>query len=657
MTHCLRIACLFTLLSGFGLAEGQTSITLDLTKPGHKVSPMLYGLMTEEINHSYDGGLYAELIQNRSFKDVGRGQNGSPGSNIPHWTGLGDAVLTVDRTNPVSGALSTSLQIMGSKQTGVSNDGYWGIPIRPLTKYRASFYARANDTIPLEVSLESPDGETVYAQSKAPVGKEWKKVDLALETTNSSPITTNARFVIRTKNGATWLSLVSLFPPTTNDRPNGTRRDLLSLLKGMKPSFLRFPGGNYVEGNTFKDRFDWKKTIGPLEDRPGHMAPWSYRSTDGLGLLEYMNWIEDMNSKPVLAVFAGYVLGRDVIESGTELKGFVDDALDEIEYLTGSVNTKWGARRAKDGHPKPFSLEYVEIGNEDGFDQSGSYEGRFVQFYDAIKKKYPKMNVISTTGGKDWLGQKFPITQRKPDLLDEHYYASTWEMMAMASKYDSYDRKGPRIFVGEWAAQDVPEPWNNAGQKGPTPNLNCALADAAFMTGMERNSDLVEMSCYAPLLVNVNPGARQWAVNLIGYDGLTSFGSPSYYAQKMFMEYLGDRTVTSYDSGVPTQTNGKDTIPALFHVATQDSKTGTIYLKVVNPANSAVTVDLRLNGIKVVRPDGQEIQLAGSSLKDMNTLTEPTRVSPVSRSVSGIGAQFSRSFPAISVTVLKIETR
>jgi len=641
----------FTLLASAACcaaAQAQPSIVLDLAKPGHKVSPMLYGLMTEEINHSYDGGLYGELIQNRAFKDNAQ--------SIPHWSPIGNATLALDGVKPVSQALSISLKITGTG--GVSNDGYWGIPIRPSTNYRCSFYARSSAPQDLEVSLESSDGAAVYAKGSAKsIGADWKKVELTLTTAADAPTTVNARFAIRTSGETTWLSLVSLFPPTHNGRPNGNRPDLMKLLTDMRPSFLRFPGGNYLEGNLFKERFDWKKTLGPLENRPGHQAPWSYRSTDGLGLLEYLNWIEDMNAKPVLAVFAGYVLRGDVVESGKELQGFVDDALDEIEYLVGGPNTTWGARRVKDGHPKPFPLEYVEVGNEDGFDVTGSYEARFAQFYDAIKKKYPKLNVIATTGGKDWLGLKFPIRTRKPDLVDEHYYASTWDMMSMASKYDDYDRRGPRIFVGEWAAQDVPEPWRNPGQKGPTPNLNCALADAAFMTGMERNSDIVEMSCYAPLLVNVNPGGRQWAVNLIGYDGLTSFGSPSYYAQKMFMENLGDETVVSQLTGSPTQTNGTQTIPALFQVATRNSKTGTVFLKIVNPQATPQKVDIAIEGAKTIRSDGTEIQLAGSDPKDMNTLTEPTKIAPRTASAAGLGPKFSRTLPAYSVTVLKIETK
>ena len=611
---------------------------------------MLYGLMTEEINHSYDGGLYGELIQNRAFKDNGR--------TTPHWSGLGETKLTLDHEHPVTPELGVSLKIEGAGPLGVVNDGYWGFPIRPSTSYRCSLYARCEAAKSLEISLESADGTKVYASGSVPgVESGWKKFDLLLRTSRTEATTSDARFVIRTTGGPVWLSLVSVFPATYGDHPNGFRPDVLRLLQDMKPAFLRFPGGNYLEGNTFRDRFEWKRTLGPLEKRPGHQAPWGYRSSDGLGLLEYMNWIEDMGARPVLAVFAGYVLNHDVIDSNTELQGFVNDALDEIDYLTGGPNTKWGAKRVADGHPKPFTLDYVEVGNEDGFDDSGSYEKRFVQFYDAIKKKYPKINVISTTGGKDWLGLKFPIRLRKPDLVDEHYYSSTWEMMAMATKYDSYDRKGPRIFVGEWAAQDVPEPWTRVNEKGPTPNLNCAIADAAFMTGMERNSDIVEMSCYAPLLVNVNPGGRQWAVNLIGYDTLSSFGSPSYYAQKMFMANLGDWTVRTAASGMPTQSQGNQTIDALFHSATIDSKTGTIFLKVVNPQATAQAVDFRVVGAKSIRSNGTQIQLAGEDLKSMNTIAEPMKISPKTSNVSELSERFTRTFPAHSVTVLKIETR
>ena len=275
----------------------------------------------------------------------------------------------------------------------------------------------------------------------------------------------------------------------------------------MQPKFLRFPGGNYVEGNTIAERFNWKETIGDVSQRPGHRSPWGYWSTDGFGLLEFLEWCEDLKMEPVLAVYAGYSLRQQHIDPGTNLDSFVQDALDEIEYVTGDANTKWGAQRVKDGHSKPFPLRYVEVGNEDFFDRSGSYEGRFAQFYDAIKAKYPNLQVIATT----------PVKSRVPDLVDEHYYRSQEDMQAHALDYDKYSRTNKtKIFVGEWATR----------VGSPTPNMAGALGDAAWMTGMERNSDIVLMECYAPLFVNVSQltgGGRsmQWATDLIGYDALT----------------------------------------------------------------------------------------------------------------------------------------
>ncbi|RYG30119.1 hypothetical protein EON81_25475 [bacterium] len=463
--------------------------------------------------------------------------------------------------------------------------------------------------------------------------------------------------MLRTGDRTTWLSLVSLFPPTYKNRPNGLRPDLMQMLVDMKPKFLRFPGGNYLEGNTFKDRFPWKETLGPLEDRPGHQGTWGYRSTDGLGMMEFLLWCEDMGAKPLLGLFAGYVLNKDYIKAGPELEGFVQDALDQIEYVVGDAKrTKWGARRAKDGHPEPFPLEYVEIGNEDWFDESGSYEGRFVQFYDAVKKKYPKLKVISSTGGKDYGGAKFPITKRRPDLWDEHYYSEAWDMMGMATQYDNYDRKGPKVFVGEWAAHDTKAPWEAGPEAGPTPNMKCTLGDAAFMTGMERNSDVVEMSCYAPLLVNANPGGRQWSLNLIGYDALNTFGSPSYYAQKMFAENLGDRTVALNLADVPTQSKGDKTLPGIFASATRDTKTGTLYVKLVNALPSAQEVAFDLKGANVA-PSGTMTTLHHDDLKAMNSLEEPTKIAPKTARVENLGSSFRQTLPAQSVTVLKLEAK
>ena len=508
-------------------------LTVKVDQPGVKISPMFYGLMTEEINYSYDGGLYAELIRNRAFKDDAKGP--------AHWSlvadGDGKGTLALDNTQPLNAALPMSAKLVvevPGKRVGVANAGYWGIPVKPATEYRVSFYAKAAAGFDgaLTVGIESNDGATV--QAAATLGKpgmEWKKYTAVLKTGATAAPSTANRFVISTTApGTIWLTLVSVMPPTFKDRPNGMRPDLMRLLGDMKPAYLRFPGGNYLEGNTIAERFDWKKTIGPLEDRPGHPCPWGYRSSDGVGLLEFLEWCEDLEMEPLLGVFAGYALRGEVVKAGPALEPFVQEALDEIEYVTGEVTTRWGAERAKNGHPKPFKLTYVEIGNEDFFDRSGSYDGRYAQFHDAIKAKYPQLQLIAT----------MPVKSRTPDVLDDHYYRTSKEMMRDSGHYDKASRKGPKIFVGEWASQDVDAPWANPGAKGPTPSMNSALGDAAWLTGLERNADLVVMQCYAPLLVNVNPGGRQWAVNLIGYDALGSFASPAYYVQKMFGNNRGD---------------------------------------------------------------------------------------------------------------------
>ncbi|MHB8637779.1 MAG: alpha-L-arabinofuranosidase C-terminal domain-containing protein [Fimbriimonadaceae bacterium] len=622
------------------LLQAQVRLSLDFTKPGVAVSPTLYGLMTEEINHSYDGGLYGEMLRNRAFLDDSR--------QPAHWAAVGEgASIDLERTGPTA-ARPMALRIRGA----AANDGYWGMPIRSFTAYRLALWVKADASGPIHASMESPDGAIVYARADITgVDAQWRKLGTTLRTASVSP-TTNARLVLRTGDRTVWLEQASLFQPTYKGRPNGNRPDLMRMLIEMKPKFLRFPGGNYLEGNTLADRFPWKETLGPIESRPGHRSPWGYRSTDGMGLLEFLEWSEDMNAKPLLAVYAGYALNGGYIKPGRDLQPVVEDALDEIEYVIGGAKTKWGARRAKDGHPKPFPLECVEVGNEDGFDKSGSYEARFVQFYDAIKAKYPRLKVISTTGGKDWLGLKFPISKREPDLCDEHYYSEAWDMMGMATKYDTYDRKGPKVFVGEWASHDTVPPWRAGPKAGPTPNMKCALGDAAFMTGLERNSDVVEMACYAPLLVNVNPGARQWSLNLIGYDALRCFGSPSYYAQKMFAESLGDRTVALRLTDVPTQVEGGKSLPGLFACATRNTRTGTVYVKLVNPLPSEQAISFDLTGYSP-RPDGKLTVLKGD-LKGMNSIDEPTKISPVTAEIHGLGPTFQLTLPGHSVAVLTL---
>jgi len=469
--------------------------------------------------------------------------------------------------------------------------------------------------------------------------------------------------------GTIWLSLVSLFPPTYKNRPNGNRPDIMELLAAMKPSFLRFPGGNYVEGPNYENRFNWKATIGPLEQRPTHMSPWRYRSSDGMGVLEFLEWTEDLNMEPILAVYAGLHIDRGAnIITGEALKPHVQDALDEIEYITGSTSTTWGARRAKDGHPPPFKLRYVEVGNEDFLNQgTASYDSRFTMFYDAIKAKYPSIQIISTMRTRDL---NFVHT-RKPDLLDDHFYVTIPTALAQAHLYDGYSRSATKVFVGEWAT--------NNPRTGDTPMMAFALGDAAWLTGLERNADVVVMNCYAPLFVNVNPGGRQWAVNLIGYDALTSFGSPSYYVQKMFSINRGDVVLPVSIDPVPALT--LEQIPqapqppptagrgpgaggrgptgpfdGIYASATREDSSGDVILKLVNVQAAPQPVRIDLRGVGTIRSQAAGEVLTGD-LTAINTVAEPRKVTPRAIAISNAAPAFTHDLPAHSVSVIRLRTR
>jgi alpha-N-arabinofuranosidase len=679
-------------------------LTLDLTKPGANVSPTLYGLMTEEINHSYDGGLYAELIRNRIFKDSPTKPEGwslvnedtiNSKANMKLIAAMQDNVPFDERRHAINGALQTCLALTVEKEgtrVGIANEGYWGIPVKPSTMYRASFYIKGaartepfrfpwepkpttpplpvienNTAGPITVTIESNDGKTIYASGTIDFAKSpfWKKYELTLTTAANVMPTTEARFVISTdRTGVYYFNLVSLFPPTYNNRPNGNRSDLMQMLVDMKPKFLRFPGGNFLEGPLITDAFPWKQTLGPLENRPGHRGSWGYRPSDGMGLLEFLEWCEDMGAEPVLGVYAGYSLNGDHVDAGPLLKPYVDDALDEIEYVVGDANTYWGAKRIADGHPAPFKLTYVEVGNEDWFDRSGSYDGRFNQFRDAIEKKYPQLICISTIADAQYKNLKV-TTGKRPHVVDEHYYRNSWDMWANASQYDKYDRNGQKIFVGEWATREG----------APTTNLNAALGDAAWMTGMERNSDLIIMSCYAPLFVNVNtatataPKAWQWDSDLIGYNALNSFGSPSYYVQKLFSQYLGNKIVTTTAENIPTQprpltrrdsSQGITTpqlVPTVFYSATMDDNSGTIYLKLVNTTGKKQPIQINLNGITKVLPNATLVVVKSNKPEDTNSINDPEKIVPVTSKIKGVAPVFKRTLDPYSVSILELQTK
>jgi len=625
------------------------TIAIDASSPAGKVSPLLYGLMTEEINHAYDGGLYAELLQNRAFLD--------DAAAPVHWAPVrGDgaaATVALDPGQPLNAVIGTSLRVDVTRAStghagGVANEGYWGIPVRPGARYRASFFAKAAPgfTGRVTIAIESEDGKIPYASGRVSgLSQAWKHYELTLTTGKAKP-TARARVVLTVdRPGTIWLSLVSLFPPTYKNQANGFRPDLLQMMIDMRPGFLRFPGGNYLEGDRIADRFEWKKTLGPLSERPGHMAPWGYRSTDGLGLHEFLLWAEAMNAEPVLAVYAGYSLKGAYAKPGPDLAPHVQDALDEIEYVTGTATSQWGSLRARAGHPAPFKLTYVEIGNEDFFDRSGSYDQRFAQFHAAIKARYPDLQIISTVGFEHPESQR--VRSVTPDVVDEHYYRTVDAFLKAArGQYDTYNRKGPKIFVGEWGAYETPfEPWNPRSRgEAPTPNMRAAIGDAAWMTEMERNSDLVIMHCYAPLLVNVNPGARQWRPNLIGYDALRVYGSPSYHAIKLFATHVGDEILK-------VAATGTDVLAS----ATRDSRSRTIYVKLVNPGDTPAPVQLEITGA-TLRATATALTLAADA-QATNAIDAPERVVPIPSQVPDVKRGMTYTVPANGIVVLALQPR
>ena len=576
----LRTAAAFTLSAGMVQALAAQAPSAHLTIAPNQivspVSPTLYGMMTEEINHAFDGGLYAEMVQNRTFRGTWEG--------VVHWDlirhGEAHADITNDRKNGPSKALTNSLKLdvkaaSPGNEAGLSNTGYWGMGLKPHTQYNGSFYAKVDDAAigPVTARLVSNDTGSVLAEAQVAVhAGDWSRYEYTMTTGGNAAGSLNHLELLVAHPGTIAFQLVSLFPPTFDHEPNGFRPDLMEKMAGLHPNFLRLPGGNYLEGDTLKDWYNFKETIGPLVDRPGHQAPWTYWSTDGLGLLEFLKWTEELHIEPLLAVYAGYSLRGMHVTPGPDLEPYVQAALDEVEYVTGDVNTKWGAERAKDGHPAPFPLHYIEIGNEDWFDKSGSYDARFAQIAKALRKKYPQYKLICTTPVKE------ADADAQPDVLDDHYYKPWGEMLDFTHHYDNLPRTGPKIFVGEWATLSGT----------PTPNFGGALADAAFMTGMERNSDLIIMASYAPLFINVNPGAGQWYTNMIGYDASTSYASPSYYAQSLFAGHLGDGTAKSSVEGAGER---------FFYSATVSSKDHVLHLKLVNASSKEQPLTMDMDGV------------------------------------------------------------
>lgn len=516
-------------------SNAQVTINVDASNPGIKVSPNLYGIFFEDINHAADGGLYAELISNRSFEDDDK--------NIPTWktAALEGAKINAQLINKglLNNAQGKALQLtIAAKPAATAsliNEGFWGINAVQGRTYKLSFWAKGSYKGGLKARLTNAKGDKVYAETalNAKVGKKWTKYTAKL-TANGNDAKAQFELVADGK-GTIVLDVVSLFPPTFKNRENGLRPDLAQLLYNIHPKFVRFPGGCYVEGQESPENaFHWEKTIGPIEERPGHKnVNWRYRTSDGMGFDEYLQLAEDLNAKPLYVVNVGlWHGGMTPVDS---IQPWIDECMNALEYANGPVTSKYGALRAKNGHPEPYNIEYLEIGNEnnqpDPAAQSDHYYERFKKFKDAVLAKYPKMHLIGNVVAWGDDNPKWESNE-SVELLDEHYYRNPAWFAENFNKYDNYDRKGSEIYVGEYA---VTQGFGNMG------SLDAALGEAVYMMGIENNSDIVTMASYAPIFANLNN--RMWAPDMIQYTSDKVFGTPSYYVQNVMANNIGTRVL------------------------------------------------------------------------------------------------------------------
>lgn len=520
------------LLSCLG-ASAQVEIGVDAAQKGHTVSPTLYGIFYEDINHAADGGLYAELIRNRSFEDNAR----TPDSWQVVGQGSGQAKMLLVSKNMLNSAQHNALQVnfngKVSAPSGIANQGFWGINAVQGRTYRLSFWAKGKLKGKLKASLTSKDGKTEYASAtiEEKLTSKWQKFSTVLISNASDP---KACLQITSEGkGVVTFDVVSLMPPTFRNRANGLRPDLASMLYDLHPKFLRFPGGCFVEGQESPDNaFRWERTIGPIETRPGHKnVNWGYRTSDGMGFDEYLQLAEDLGAKPLFVVNVGlWHGGMTPVDS---LQPWIDECLNALEYANGPVTSKYGALRAKNGHPAPYNIEYLEIGNEnnqpDPRQQSDHYYDRFKKFKDAVLARYPNMHLIGNVAAWGTDSPKWESGE-SVELLDEHYYRSPSWFADNFHKYDSYSRQSSKIYIGEYA---VTQGFGNHG------SLRAALGEAIYMMGMENNSDVVRMASYAPIFANVND--LKWRPDMIQFDSDRAFGTPSYYVQKLMADNIGTR--------------------------------------------------------------------------------------------------------------------
>jgi alpha-L-arabinofuranosidase len=629
----------------------NNSFDINLKKAGVPIQSTMYGIFFEDINYAADGGLYAELVKNRSFefpnalqgwKIFGNVQvcNDGPFERNPHYVRLSDPGHA-------------------HKHTGLDNEGFFGIGIKRGETYSFSVWARADRPVTLRVELVNTAsmGENHYVcQQRLTVNdKEWKQYKINLRP-NQTLEKATLRIFMETRGGASVdLEHISLFPADTwKGREGGLRKDLAQALADLHPGIFRFPGGCIVEGTDLETRYNWKNTIGPVENRPLNENRWEYTFSHrlypdyfqsyGLGFFEFFQLSEDIGAEPLPIVSCGLACqfqNNDINAHVPvdELDPYIQDALDLIEFANGPVTSTWGKVRADMGHPEPFNLKYIGIGNEQW---DTLYPERLEPFVKAIRKAYPNIKIVGSSGPNsegDQFDYLWPEMKRLgADLVDEHFYRPYEWFLSQGTRYDNYDRKGPKVFAGEYACHASGRKWNH---------YYASLLEAAFMTDLERNADIVHMATYAPLFAHVE--GWQWRPDLIWYDNLNSFRTVSWYVQQLYSQYKGQNVLTLTMGGKPVA--GQDGQNGLFASAVRDGN--QIYVKVANTSDQKQDITLNFTGLKkkATVKAVKRVDLSSDKLYEDNSIEAPTNIVPVENSFDGNGQTIQAAISPLSFSI------
>jgi alpha-N-arabinofuranosidase len=634
----------------FCISIHAQEISVNANKLVADIKPTMWGVFFEDINFAADGGIYAELVKNRSF------EFSLPMMGWRQFRLEGNGRILPTFYSPADPANPRFIQIVVDAPSGlfgIVNEGFRGMGIKKDETYNFSVNARVAANAPLKMKLElvNPAGTVIGNGELSGFTADWKKYKVSFKADQTEP---KAQLrVLFAGKGTIDIDLVSLFPSDTwKNRVGGFRKDLVQMIADLKPGFVRFPGGCIVEGRDLANRYQWKTTVGPVENRKLIMNRWNveirnrqapdYFQTFGLGFYEYFQLSEDLGAIPLPILNCGMScqFNAGEVVPMNELDPYIQDAMDLIEFANGSTSTKWGKLRTSMGHPKPFNLQYLGIGNEQWDEQ---YIERYKVFEKALKTKHPEIKIVSGSGPSS-AGNMFDyawaeLKKLSPDLIDEHYYMPPEWFLKNAGRYDSYDRKGIKVFAGEYAAHG-----KEATESESRNSWYSALAEAAFMTGLERNAEIVNMASYAPLLAHVE--AWQWRPDLIWFDNLTSIGTPNYYVQKLFSNYKGTNVIQVQAGGKPL--TGQD---SLYASGTIDKGAGKVYIKMVNSSRSPKYIRLNLDGPSF-GTDGVWISLKSAGLYDFNSISDPQHIFPTGKSVAITAKKINMSLDAISVNVI-----